>query len=372
MPYIQKEKNGTYTIKFYEIVDGKRIQRSKRGNKTQREANNYYIQYMAGKPERDAKAKQPQESKADTLTVGECFDEYKTYIEQNLKTSSRKSATDVLKLHVLPYFNDKAISKITPQDVVKWKTDINSKRYKFKYKSKIYCAFTALINYARKMYNIRDNPVSNMGNFKNMEAKKEMAFWTKEEFTKFISVVDIELYRIFFTFLYLSGCRKGEAMALSWNDVDFNTSVVHIRKNLNRKGLSNGQLYEITTPKTKAGNRDILLPETLIKLLKEHKKSCEKIDGFNNNSFVFGTSTPLVEQTIRRRLDEYALKAGVKKIRVHDLRHSHASLLISQGADILIVSQRLGHSDISETLNTYSHMFPNKQKTLIDGLNISI
>lgn len=372
MPYIQKEKNGTYTIKFYEMVDGRRIQRAKRGNKTQREANNYYIQYMAGKAERDAKAKQPHELKANTLTVGECFDEYKTYIEQCLKTSSRKSIEDVFRLHILSYFNDKRIVDILTMDVVKWKNIISEKSYKWKYKKKIYFAFVAMINYAKRIYGFKENVVANVGNFKNTETKKDMLFWTEDEFKKFICLVDDVVYKTFFSFLYLTGCRKGEALALNWNDIDFDSKMVHIRKNLNRKGVKNELHYEITTPKTKAGNRDVLMPNNLINLLLDYKKHCEKFDGFNPNSFVFGINKPLVEQSVRRKLIQYAKLAKVKEIRVHDLRHSHASLLISQGADILIVSQRLGHSNISETLNTYSHMFPSKQQALIDKLNIQL
>lgn len=108
------------------------------------------------------------------------------------------------------------------------------------------------------------------------------------------------------------------------------------------------------------------------KMLWEHQKRCKEEYGYRSDWFVFGGEEPLSDQTIRRRLNEYADKAGVKKIRVHDIRHSHASLLINKGQNILIVSQRLGHSDVTQTLNTYSHLMPNVQKQIINALDFEM
>lgn len=99
---------------------------------------------------------------------------------------------------------------------------------------------------------------------------------------------------------------------------------------------------------------------------------CEQEYDFCESNFVFGGKMPLSDQTLRRKFDDYAKKAGVKKIRIHDLRHSHASLLINKGQNILIVSKRLGHGDITQTLNTYSHLFPNAQKQIIDSIEIEL
>ncbi len=114
------------------------------------------------------------------------------------------------------------------------------------------------------------------------------------------------------------------------------------------------------------------MPRNLANMVWEHQHRCKQEYGYNNNWFVFGGCEPLSDQTIRRRLNEYADKAGVKRIRVHDLRHSHASLLINKGQNILIVSQRLGHSDVTQTLNTYSHLMPNVQKQIISALDFEM
>ena len=136
--------------------------------------------------------------------------------------------------------------------------------------------------------------------------------------------------------------------------------------------VSKTRSYEITTPKNNSSYRQILMPDNLSNMLHEHYLLEKQVYGFSNNAFVFGGLVPIADQTLRRRFDCFANKAGVKKIRIHDLRHSHASLLINKGQNILIVSKRLGHSDITQTLNTYSHLMPNMQVEVIGALNLDI
>lgn len=328
--------------------------------------------------------------KKSSILIKDLFDEYVKYVSTRLKAGSVRSASDVLRLFVLPWFGEREADSLSTSDICAWQISIVEKGFSYKYKSKIYCGFTALLNFGIKFYDLKENVVCRVGNFKNTERKKEMMFWTEEEFKQFISVVDNDLYRIYFSFLYLTGCRKGESLALTWNDIDFKNEEVKISKSLNRKQklkgikeidnvpeitsdmgwhISNSRSYEITTPKNKSSYRNILLPKNLVQMLLNYKQQCEKEYGFNDNWFIFGGAEPLSDQTIRRRLNNYADRAGVKKIRVHDLRHSHASLLINKGQNILIVSQRLGHSDITQTLNTYSHLMPNVQKQIIGALN---
>ena len=188
--------------------------------------------------------------------------------------------------------------------------------------------------------------------------------------------------------------RKGEALALTWGDIDFHRKEIKVAKSLNRKRPKKGgdviltshpetpssfgwhvsktRSYEITTPKNRASYRQILMPNNLYDMTYEHYVQVKQDYGFSNNIFVFGGEVPVSDQTLRRRFDSYAQKAGVKKIRIHDLRHSHASLLINKGQNILIVSKRLGHSNITQTLNTYSHLMPNMQLEIVGALNIDI
>lgn len=193
--------------------------------------------------------------------------------------------------------------------------------------------------------------------------------------------------------MYLMGTRKGEALALTWQDVDFERQEVRINKSLNRKKpeqgmeiilasdptpssmgwhILNGRSYEITTPKNITSNRKVWMTELVVKTLKDLRTESERDYDFAETDFVFGGKLPLSDQTVRRRMDQYADKAGIKRIRVHDLRHSHASLVISKGLkieDLILLSKRLGHRDVKETLNTYSHLFPNAQRKILESID---
>ncbi len=320
----------------------------------------------------EIQAKEKAGLKNSAMSLNELFLLYKDFIQHRLKSASIQSAVDVINLHIMPYFSKTRIDKIKETDIAKWQTEIIQKGFAYKYKSKIYTAFTALLNFAVKFYGLPNNVVTRVGNFPNTEPKKEMLYWSEEEFAQFITTVDNLQWKTFFSFLYSTGCRKGEALALNWNDINLNTKMVHISKSINRKGLNGSASYEITTPKNKSSYRDILLPDNLLNLLLQHYKSCQQIDGFSKKSFVFGVDKPYCEQTIRRRLEHYAKIANVKYIRIHDLRHSHASLLINKGQNILIVAQRLGHSDVTQTLNTYAHLMPSAQQEIIGALDIKI
>ena len=143
------------------------------------------------------------------LLVKDLYEEYVKYISSRLKAGSVRSASDVLRLFVLPDFGDREVESLTPQDIREWQERIIAKGFGYKYKAKIYCGFTAMLNYGIKFHDLRENVVSRVGNFKNTDRKKEMLFWTEEEFKQFYAAIDDDLFRVYFSFLYLTGCRKG-------------------------------------------------------------------------------------------------------------------------------------------------------------------
>lgn len=239
--------------------------------------------------------------------------------------------------------------------------------------------------------NIRD-VCYNLG-LRYLDIDAENSIWSEQEFWKVHAQMDEKLYRYFFLFMYLMGTRKGEALALTWQDVDFERQEVRINKSLNRKKpeqgmeiilasnptpssmgwhILNGRSYEITTPKNITSNRKVWMTELVVKTLTDLRAESERDYDFAETDFVFGGKLPLSDQTVRRRMDQYADKAGIKRIRVHDLRHSHASLVISKGLkieDLILLSKRLGHRDVKETLNTYSHLFPNAQRKILESID---
>ena len=212
-----------------------------------------------------------------------------------------------------------------------------------------------------------------MTNFTNPnEIPKEMLFFTYDEFKRFIAEEDDILYKTMYETLYYCGLRRGELRGLTWNDIDFGNNYLSVNKNVVATRGDEDKSYMVTTPKTKSSVRNIPVPKVLLEDLKELYKVYNNHSGFNNSWYVFGHTEPITNCKIRTRKNKNCKLAGVKQIRIHDFRHSCASLLINSGATINVVAKYLGHTKIDETLNTYSHLFKNQMNeiiNIIDNLN---
>lgn len=305
-------------------------------------------------------------NKADknhNMTFKELYTLFYQYKEDKVKLTTLKTYRDREK-----FFKDLDNVKLKDFNIEhfeKWKKQINSYGYTTNHKNHLFKFFKELLNFATKWYNFNFTATYNkMTNFTDPNEKKEMNFWTYEEFKKFIAVEDDLMYRTFFKVLYYCGLRKGEIRVLDWNDIDFNNNTLTIRKGLSDN--VNGKKYIISSPKTLKSNRTLSLSKKFIDDLKELKKSVMQYTNFREDWFVFGNELPLGDDAIRRRKNNNCKLANVKQIRLHDFRHSCASLLISTGADIKIVAEFLGHTKIDETLNTYVHMFKSKLNNIVN------
>jgi integrase len=185
-----------------------------------------------------------------------------------------------------------------------------------------------------------------------------ISFWTLDEFRAFIAVYkDDILYYTIFMMLFWTGMREGELLALTAADFNFSTQTISITKSYSRL---NGQDL-IQKPKISKSIRTITIPPFLCSIVQTYMNS---IYGLHKHDRLF----PITKHSILRYLHNGSQKAGVKKIRVHDLRHSHASFLVDQGFSPLVIKERLGHENIETTLNTYSHLYPSQQTKLLDGM----
>ena len=189
---------------------------------------------------------------------------------------------------------------------------------------------------------------------------EEMQFWTQEEFETFIDALkDKPVSYYAFMTLYWTGVRLGELLALSLADFDAEKKTLSITKSYQR---INGRDV-ITEPKTAKGKRVISLPDFLVAELEEY---VSRLYGMMADGRLFMITKSYLEKEMKRGTE----LSGVKKIRLHDLRHSHASLLISKlGVQPKLVSERLGHEKIQTTLDTYSHLYPDQSRNLADQLN---
>lgn len=299
----------------------------------------------------------------------EAYNSYEKYIELKLKVQSIRTIKNRFEIQILPYFKDYDIYSLKEIDYLNWQSIINKKNYSYKYKQTLHIAVVTFFNYCMTYYDLNKNIASKVGKFKNNDVvKRKYSFYTYEEFKEFIKYVDELVYKQFFTFMFFTGARPGEAMALKFSDL--NHSIISINKTIDGRYDKNTNQRTITSPKSKSSIRDIAIDDKLnIDLinLKEYYKNKYNIIGFDY--FIFGGIKPLAPTTINRKQSLACEKSGMKKIRLHDFRHSHATLLFTNKMFINEISRRLGHSDISITLNTYIHTDVEQEKRVINTLN---
>lgn len=275
-----------------------------------------------------------------------------------LKERSVNNKRYMIKTHIIPHFGKKKMSEIKAPDIIQWQNVMREKNLSPTYLRMIQNQLTALFTHASNIYSLSDNPCKKVKKLGKPDAD-ELHFWTKDEYDKFISTVDEkDMYYVVFEILFWTGCREGELLAISKDDIDFTNNQIHISKTYYRSN----KMDVITTPKTPQSVRTIDIPEFL---KNEIKGYAERLYQYPNDTRLF----PVVAEAVQHKMKRHIEKAGVKKIRVHDLRHSHVAYLIHQGVEPLIIKQRLGHKDIRITLNTYGHLYPNEQKKLAEMLN---
>ena len=294
---------------------------------------------------------------------------YYSYQEDKIKSTTLKTYRD--RIRYMQLLDNIKLKNLDVKYYELWRKEINKLDIATAYKNDIQKFIKIVLNWGEKMYGFNFRKFYNkITKFSNPnEIKKEKDFYTLEEFKTFISFEDDIKFKCLYETLYYCGLRRGEARALTWDDIDFTNKELRVNKNIVQIGGENSKKYSITTPKTKSSIRTIPIAETLLNDLKMLYEECKQIYGFKNNWFVFGTDDPITNWQVRNRKNLICEKANLKQIRIHDFRHSCASLLINNGANITMVAKYLGHAKIDETLNTYSHMYKNRLNDIVNTIN---
>lgn len=345
MPAYKDTDRGTWYAKFY-YTDwtGQKKVKKKRGFKKKSEALDFEREFL-NKQQMDCDM--PFKSLVDVY-----FEDMKT----RLKASTMSTKEYIVVNKILPYFAELPINTIKAPHIRKWQNELLSKNYSPTYVKTVNNQLSAIFNYAVRYYDLKDNPCHKAGSIGKGRAD-DMGFWTLEEFNTVISYVNDNAAKTALILFFYSGMRCGELLALTANDFDFQASTVTITKSYTRL---NGKDY-ITEPKTPKSKRIITLPTSVTETIKDYIDTLYNLDPTDR---LF----PYTKHFFRHTMERACKKSGVKKIRVHDLRHSHASLLIEMGINILIISQRLGHEKVETTLGTYSHLYPNKHEEVANQL----
>lgn len=341
MPAYKDTGRGTWYIKcYYTNWEGDRKQKKKRGFATKKEALEWERQFLS------------QEHSETTMSMNTLVQIYLADLETRLRKSTMSTKRRILELKILPFFHNKLISEITPTDIRRWQNQMITQGYSTTYLKLINTQLVAIFNYAVRYCNLRENPCYKAGSIGTTRAR-EMQFWTKEEFYQFLShISDKPASHEAFLTLFWTGMRSGELLALTIEDLDFQLCTIRINKTYSRSH----QQDIITEPKTPKSNRIVTIPDFLNRTLHAYVKS----QNFQATDRLF----PYTIHFLHHEMNRGCKHSGVTRIRLHDLRHSHASLLIELGCSPLLISERLGHEKVETTLNIYSHLYPNKQAEL--------
>lgn len=353
MPVYKDESKGTYyTAFYYTDWNGERKKKKKEGFKKQSEAKEFEREFIS------------KQGGGSNMSFGNLVELYMEDCKARLRKTTYENKKFLINSKILPYFKDTPINTITPAMIRRWQNKLitHKDNYAPTYLKTINNQISAIFNFAVRYYGLPFNPVARCGSMGKKYAEA-MKFWTKKEFDTFIDFYK-EKPRFWYAFnlLFYTGIRSGEFLALTLNDFDFKNNILHITKSYARVSGLDGPEDLISEPKTPKSIRDITIPKFLAKIVQEY---ASMLVDYDPNDRLFNCT----KHTIQKQLVHGCDYTGVKRIRVHDLRHSHASLLIEFNFSILLISERLGHEDIETTLRTYAHLYPNKDSQVAEKLD---
>lgn len=353
--YKYKLKDGKtvkwYANFYYEDWMGKKKHICKRGFSSQREAKAYERSFL-----------EKQTNNTSDIMFPNLVEIYMSDMEHRLKPTTMENKKNIIDGKLLPYFSLLKVSDIDTIKVRKWQNELLSfrdekgKPYSQTYLKTCNNQLSAILNYAVKHYNLPSNPCQAAGSIGKSKAE-EMNIWTQEEYERFSKQINKSAFKLAFDILFYTGVRSGELLALTPADILPNKRL-SINKNFAK--LKGEELFLV--PKTPKSKRTISIPDFLYDAIQEH---ISKLYGIEPDQRIFYFTKSALEKELKRT----APKADLVPIRVHDLRHSHASMLIDMGFDVVAISERLGHESAKTTLDTYSHLYPDKDEKLAGELN---
>ena len=350
--YNDKSTGKWYSIVYFFDTYGRRKQKCKRGFPTKKDALQWETDFgLQNKASMDMK-------------MTDFIELYLNSVEPRLKQSTFEMKKAVIQTHITPFFGARPVNAITSRDVIAWQNDLIHHKdkagnpYSKSYLKTIHNQLSCIFNFAVNNYNLSNNPARKAGNM-GSEDEVKINFWTKEEYLKFsYQAMEDPIAYYAFEVLYWTGIREGELLALTLSDFDFTAKTLSITKTYHR---IHGEDV-VTKPKTKKSVRTVSLPDFLVNEVQEYismQSSLSKDDRL----------FPISKHYLLHKMKKFSDKAGVKAIRIHDLRHSHISLLINMGFTPVAIAERVGHESIEITYR-YSHLFPSVQKEMVNKLQI--
>lgn len=352
MPAYKDEKRNTWYAMFY-CVDWKGVQHKlkKRGFRLKREAEDWEREFLlknAGNP---------------NMAFETLVELYYEDSDDRIRNSTKKTKRSMIDSHVMPVFKNKPISEITNTDIRRWQNLMlkkrnprNKKPYKPTYLRSVNSQLSAILNFAVEFYNLPRNPCSRVKSIGKKRAD-EMKFWTLDQFNEAIGYEKSPAYRIAFITLFWTGIRSGELLALTPKKILDDIESLDINETFKREDGED----VLDDPKTENGFRVVSLADFNYQGLKQYMSS---LYGLQKDDRIFYFS----KTALNKELDRLAERAGIERIRVHDLRHSHVALLIEMGYRTHAIAKRIGDTP-EEVDRTYAHLYPNKDMDIARHLS---
>lgn len=333
-----KDNNGKWYCKFY-FTDwnGQKKQKKKSGFKTQREAKAWERNFLESK------------TTSSDITMATLCDNFLKIKESEVKPKTLLSYSVAINKYVKPYFGSAKANAISPLQIKEYHAEIlkSTSPENLRY---INSVLSIVFNHGIKFYGLSKNPCAAVGKIKTV--KKEMRFITPEEFHSLLPYLKYK-YQVFLSLLFWTGLRLGEARALTAKDIGNHS--IKINKNVVTVA---GKLIAQKSPKTSNSIRTIEIHDKLYKMIKDYSN---KIYDPDSRLFLFS------EDAVRKNLNYACERAGIEHIRIHDLRHSHVSMLIHLGVSPNIIAQRIGDT-VSTMLNVYAHIYDEDKRAVADKL----
>ncbi|MBN6889149.1 integrase [Cytobacillus horneckiae] len=274
--------------------------------------------------------------------------------EETVRSSTLYSYKRAIEARIRPKFDNVDIKNIKPMHIHNFYQDLKKQGLSTKYISYVGVVLGNIMNKAVEMEFILSNPVKKTKKPK-IQKKKQLS-WTREETLLFLEKIQIKTkYFLTYHMAFYTGMRVGEILGLHWEDIDFEAKMIHVNHTIT---MQEGE-YVIGPVKTDSSDRWIPIGDYLINMLKDHKEKSP----YTNDTLVFCTKNKKIVSpfTLRTNLKSLSKELGIPEIRFHDIRRTHTTILIDEGVSPKVVSQRLGHSDVSITLNIYTDVFDERQ-----------
>ncbi|EGO7946514.1 site-specific integrase [Enterococcus faecalis] len=355
----------------------RKIQKTKRGFESQREAKRAYDKYLLTHGFNESLSNQI--SSANQMTFEEFYRvRFVNWYEKQVKPQTYENAQFIFEKK-MRYFYHLKIKDIGSQDIEDWMYELSQTATRSSKKQEKITTLSK--NYINRILGhlkiilaravneglIERNPVDDVASLPKENTKVD--FWEIDEFQKVMEVIpetSLENHhrKIVFEILFYTGLRIGELEALTWKHVDLKKNQITVEKTLIYKTKND---WYLSTPKTKTAYRTIGIGKKLSEKLNKWKELQGRIGNFEFVCQLDGTFTP--PYCFSNWLKGYAEKAGVRKIKLHSLRHSHVAMLVEQNIQPLVIKERLGHSNIQITLGTYGHLYAKSDEQVVNVLD---